>query len=98
MATAATCTPLPRSACFAGSGVRIASVATAFPSGRAALDIKLADTPDAVEADTDDMVIRPRRVPAAYPRRVPRRSSPVREASGDTHVKVMLLEPAELQT
>jgi deoxyribose-phosphate aldolase len=32
------------------SGVHIASVATAFPSGRAALDIKLADTKDAVEA------------------------------------------------
>ena len=32
------------------SGVHIASVATAFPSGRAAMDIKLADTRDAVEA------------------------------------------------
>src|SRR5689334_7500594 len=32
------------------SGVRVASVATAFPSGRAALDVKLADTRDAVEA------------------------------------------------
>ncbi len=41
------------------SGVHIASVATAFPSGRAALDIKLADTRDAVEAGADeiDMVI-----------------------------------------
>jgi deoxyribose-phosphate aldolase len=42
-----------------GSGVHIAAVATAFPSGRAALDIKLADTVDAVEAGADeiDMVI-----------------------------------------
>jgi deoxyribose-phosphate aldolase len=42
-----------------GSGVRVASVATAFPSGRAARDIKLADTADAVEAGADeiDMVI-----------------------------------------
>jgi deoxyribose-phosphate aldolase len=42
-----------------GSGVRIASVATAFPSGRAALHVKLADTRDAVEAGADeiDMVI-----------------------------------------
>ncbi|HET7328091.1 MAG TPA: deoxyribose-phosphate aldolase [Nocardioidaceae bacterium] len=42
-----------------GSGVRVASVATAFPSGRAALDVKLADTRDAVEAGADevDMVI-----------------------------------------
>jgi deoxyribose-phosphate aldolase len=41
------------------SGVKIAAVATAFPSGRAALDIKLADTADAVEAGADeiDMVI-----------------------------------------
>ena len=41
------------------SGVNVAAVATAFPSGRAALDIKLADTQDAVEAGADeiDMVI-----------------------------------------
>ena len=39
--------------------MHVASVATAFPSGRAALDIKLADTRDAVEAGADeiDMVI-----------------------------------------
>jgi deoxyribose-phosphate aldolase len=42
-----------------GSDVHVASVATAFPSGRAALDVKLADTRDAVEAGADeiDMVI-----------------------------------------
>ena len=41
------------------SGVHVAAVATAFPSGRAAMDIKLADTRDAVEAGADeiDMVI-----------------------------------------
>ncbi len=41
------------------SGVHVASVATAFPSGRAALDVKPADTRDAVEAGADeiDMVI-----------------------------------------
>ena len=41
------------------SGVKVAAVATAFPSGRAAMDIKLADTQDAVEAGADeiDMVI-----------------------------------------
>lgn len=39
--------------------INVASVATAFPSGRAALDVKLADTTDAVEAGADeiDMVI-----------------------------------------
>jgi deoxyribose-phosphate aldolase len=41
------------------SGVQIASVATAFPSGRAALEVKLADTRAAVAAGADeiDMVI-----------------------------------------
>ncbi|MFD5906871.1 deoxyribose-phosphate aldolase [Streptomyces microflavus] len=46
-------------AALAGSGVKVASVATAFPAGRAALDIKLADVRDAVAAGADeiDMVI-----------------------------------------
>src|SRR4051794_5234219 len=44
---------------LAGSGVHVAAVATAFPSGRATLAVKLADTRDAVEggADEVDMVI-----------------------------------------
>jgi deoxyribose-phosphate aldolase len=44
---------------LAGSGVRVASVATAFPAGRASLEVKLADTADAVAAGADevDMVI-----------------------------------------
>ncbi len=43
----------------AGTGVQVASVATAFPSGRASLDVKLADTREAVAAGADeiDMVI-----------------------------------------
>ena len=42
-----------------GSGVHLASVATAFPSGQAPLEIKLADVRAAVEAGADeiDMVI-----------------------------------------
>ena len=42
-----------------GSGVKVAAVATAFPSGRASLEVKLADTRDAVAAGADeiDMVI-----------------------------------------
>ncbi|CAN5284529.1 deoxyribose-phosphate aldolase [soil metagenome] len=42
-----------------GRDVKVAAVATAFPSGRAARDIKLMDTQDAVEAGADeiDMVI-----------------------------------------
>jgi deoxyribose-phosphate aldolase len=41
------------------SGVKVAAVATAFPSGRASLSVKLADTRDAVVqgADEIDMVI-----------------------------------------
>ncbi|MGH3796177.1 MAG: deoxyribose-phosphate aldolase [Pseudonocardiaceae bacterium] len=44
---------------LAGSPVRVASVATAFPSGRASLRVKLADTALAVESGADeiDMVI-----------------------------------------
>ncbi len=42
-----------------GSGVRVASVATAFPSGQAALAVKLADVESAIAAGADevDMVI-----------------------------------------
>jgi deoxyribose-phosphate aldolase len=42
-----------------GGGINIAAVATAFPSGRASLSVKLADTRDAVAngADEIDMVI-----------------------------------------
>src|SRR6185503_10523288 len=38
-----------------GSHVKVASVATAFPSGRAHLDIKLRDTADAVAAGADEI-------------------------------------------
>ena len=42
-----------------GSGVKVASVATAFPSGRSSLEVKLADTKIAIDggADEIDMVI-----------------------------------------
>ncbi|MDJ0340476.1 deoxyribose-phosphate aldolase [Streptomyces sp. H10-C2] len=42
-----------------GSGINVASVATAFPAGRTAMPVKLADTADAVAAGADeiDMVI-----------------------------------------
>jgi deoxyribose-phosphate aldolase len=50
--------PVARTA-LGASGVHVAAVATAFPSGRASLHVKLADTRDAVEAGADeiDMVI-----------------------------------------
>jgi deoxyribose-phosphate aldolase len=46
-------------ASLAGSAVKVASVATAFPSGLSALDVKLADTQAALDAGADeiDMVI-----------------------------------------
>ncbi|MBA2699516.1 MAG: deoxyribose-phosphate aldolase [Nocardioidaceae bacterium] len=46
-------------AALGSSGVHVASVATAFPSGRSTLDVKLQDTEDAVAAGADeiDMVI-----------------------------------------
>ncbi len=64
-------TPRPAAVCVYGdmvatakealgqSGVKVASVATAFPSGRALMPVKLADTRDAVDAGADeiDMVI-----------------------------------------
>ena len=42
-----------------GTGIHVASVATAFPSGRTSVEVKLADARYAIEADADevDMVI-----------------------------------------
>jgi len=42
-----------------GTGIHVAAVATAFPSGRASMEVKLADTRDAIKngADEIDMVI-----------------------------------------
>lgn len=62
-ATAAVCVypdlvPTAKAA-LGDSGVQVAAVATAFPSGRASMAVKLADTRDAVAAGADeiDMVI-----------------------------------------
>ena len=44
-----------RQAGLAGSGVKVASVATAFPSGRASLAVRLADVAEAVEAGADEI-------------------------------------------
>jgi len=81
------------------SGVRVAAVATAFPSGRAALDIKLADTRDAVEAGADeiDMVIDRGAFLAGRYLQVFEEIVAVREACGDAHLKV-IFETGELQT
>jgi len=86
------------------SGVHIAAVATAFPSGRAAMDIKLADTRDAVEAGADeiDMVIDRGAFLAGRYLQVFEEIAAVREACArpdgqDAHLKV-IFETGELQT
>ncbi len=81
------------------SGVNVAAVATAFPSGRAALDIKLADTSDAVEAGADeiDMVIDRGAFLSGRYKDVYDEIVAVREACGPAHLKV-IFETGELQT
>jgi len=81
------------------SGVNIAAVATAFPSGRAAMDIKLMDTRDAVEAGADeiDMVIDRGAFLSGRYLDVFEEIVQVREACGDAHLKV-IFETGELQT
>src|SRR3954447_6170829 len=81
------------------SGVKVAAVATAFPSGRAQLDVKLADTRDAVEAGADeiDMVIDRGAFLAGHYKQVHDEIVAVREACGPAHLKV-ILETGELST
>jgi deoxyribose-phosphate aldolase len=84
---------------LAGSGVAVASVATAFPSGRASLAVKLADVADAVNAGADevDMVIDRAAFLAGRYAQVYEEVRAVREASGAAHLKV-ILETGELAT
>ncbi|WP_193608930.1 deoxyribose-phosphate aldolase [Nocardioides lijunqiniae] len=86
------------------SGVHVAAVATAFPSGRAALDIKLADTRDAVEAGADeiDMVIDrgaflSGRYLQVFEEIVAVREACARADGSSAHLKV-IFETGELQT
>ena len=81
------------------SRVQVAAVATAFPSGRAALDVKLADTRGAVQAGADeiDMVIDRGAFLAGRYLQVYDEIVAVREACGSAHLKV-ILETGELQT
>ena len=86
------------------SGVHIASVATAFPSGRAARDIKLADVEDAVDAGADevDMVIDrgaflSGRYMEVFEEIVAVREACARPDGRSAHLKV-IFETGELQT
>src|ERR687894_123805 len=81
------------------SGIHVAAVATAFPSGRAARDIKLADVKDAVAngADEIDMVIDRGAFLAGRYLDVFEEIVAVKEACGEAHLKV-ILETGELVT
>jgi len=82
-----------------GSQVHVASVATAFPSGRASLDVKLADTRDAVAAGADeiDMVIDRGAFLSGRYLEVFDEIVAVKRACGSAHLKV-ILETGELVT
>jgi deoxyribose-phosphate aldolase len=84
---------------LAGSGVHLASVATAFPSGQAPLEVKLADTRAAVAAGADeiDMVISRGAFLAGRYGEVFDEIVAVRQACGSAHLKV-ILETGELAT
>jgi deoxyribose-phosphate aldolase len=86
-------------AVLAGSGVHLASVATAFPSGQAPLEVKLADTRDAVKAGADeiDMVISRGEFLSGNYQAVFDEIVAVKDACGGAHLKV-ILETGELGT
>jgi deoxyribose-phosphate aldolase len=104
-------TPSPAAVCVYGdmvatakevlgsSGVKVAAVATAFPSGRASRAVKLADTRFAVEegADEIDMVIDRGAFLAGDYLTVFREIAETREACGDARLKV-IMETGELVT
>jgi deoxyribose-phosphate aldolase len=82
-----------------GSGVKVASVATAFPSGQTSLDVKLAEVREVVElgADEVDMVIDRGAFLSGRYAKVYDEIVRVKEACGDAHLKV-ILETGELGT
>ena len=82
-----------------GERIHVAAVATAFPSGRASLSVKLADTKDAVAAGADeiDMVIDRGAFLTGNYTKVFEEIVAVKEACGGAHLKV-ILETGELKT
>jgi deoxyribose-phosphate aldolase len=86
-------------AALAGSGVHLASVATAFPSGQAPLPVKLEDVRAAVAAGADeiDMVINRGAFLAGRYLEVSDEIVAVKQACGEAHLKV-ILETGELST
>src|SRR6187549_392595 len=82
-----------------GSDVKVASVATGFPSGQTFRDIKLAETRAAVEAGADevDMVIDRGAFLSGDYAAVFEEIVEVKDAAGQAHLKV-ILETGELET
>jgi len=82
-----------------GSGVKVAAVATAFPSGQAPRDVKIRDTKYAVNegADEIDMVISRGKFLQGEYNFVFDEIAAVKEACGDARLKV-ILETGELVT
>ena len=82
-----------------GTSVKVASVATAFPSGQAPLHVKVAEVRDVVEmgADEVDMVIDRGAFLSGRYAKVYDEIVQVKDAAGDAHVKV-ILETGELGT
>src|SRR5437773_7420967 len=82
-----------------GSGVKVASVATAFPSGQSPTEIKVAEARAVVElgADEVDMVIDRGAFLSGRYAKVYDEIVRVKEACGDAHLKV-ILETGELGT
>ena len=82
-----------------GSGINVASVATAFPSGMSTLEDKLEETKRAVDygADEVDMVISRGEFLKGNYSFVFDEIAEIKEACGDAHLKV-ILETGELQT
>ena len=81
------------------SGVKVASVATAFPSGQYPLDVRLQDVAKAVEAGADeiDMVISRGTFLAGGYEEVAREIVETKAACGAAHLKI-ILETGELET
>ena len=84
---------------LAGSGVKVASVVTAFPSGQLPTKLKVAETRAAVElgADEVDMVIDRGAFHSGRYSKVYDEIVQVKEACGEAHLKV-ILETGELGT
>lgn len=82
---------------LSGTSVKVASVATSFPSGLSSLDVRLADTRAAIEAGADeiDMVIDRGAFLSGRYRQVFDEIVAVKNVCGDIHLKV-ILETGEL--